>query len=326
MGFYSDFIFACEDEMYQYKVATKLGKVKPEFDEEVLVYFYRLAQGMRKAKIIRMAGAQCQLFVDTPRLEQDAKWLKLPFKDLWIQLDSPFNVVGVLYNSATDSATVGAKYVASIMDNPQCALPVRGVYIQEKTSIEIQNQFDIDTLDGHDLKNICRVFSVNFVAPIPETPFNESSTTLIVMNDGSLVTKKCSDTYRPRQEALLRFVIHTINFLSSPSVKLVPAEPSPELQKARSRKGKEPLPGWYEITYRKHVNDYTKSKVSTVPIWHQSFRYDVRGNFASFTKGVLAGRVIWRPPHQRGLANELYKPKTYRTENIPGVSNEIWKG
>jgi hypothetical protein len=109
------------------------------------------------------------------------------------------------------------------------------------------------------------------------------------------------------------WAVHFMNFLSSPSVKLVRQEHSEALQKKRKKSGKKPLPGWYEITYRKVIQDYTKDKIATGI--HHSFRYDVRGHFKTFTKGRMAGRVVWCPPHQRGLKHELYKPKIYKLDH-----------
>ena len=42
-------------------------------------------------------------------------------------------------------------------------------------------------------------------------------------------------------------------YVTETSVKLVRNEHDVALQKARQRRGQEPLPGWYEITYRKHI-------------------------------------------------------------------------
>lgn len=43
---------------------------------------------------------------------------------------------------------------------------------------------------------------------------------------------------------------------------------------------------------------------------HHGFRYDVRGHF----RRLDSGKTTWVRPHQRGLQNELYIPKTYVVE------------
>ena len=42
-------------------------------------------------------------------------------------------------------------------------------------------------------------------------------------------------------------------------------------------------------------------------------RYDVRGHF----RRLETGKTIWVRPHQRGLQNELYVPKTYVVAKEP---------
>jgi hypothetical protein len=79
-----------------------------------------------------------------------------------------------------------------------------------------------------------------------------------------------------------------MNFLSSPSVKLVFQEPSAALNKKRQRSGKKLLPGFYEITYRRLIKDYNKDKISQKAYTHR-FRYRVRGHFKRFTWGCLMG-------------------------------------
>lgn len=156
-----------------------------------------------------------------------------------------------------------------------------------------------------------RVLQVVFFMPDHQDFLSCHIATVGVCVDNTLTTSKHG--FWQTRAKMIGWAIHLINFLSSPSVKLVHNEPPKELQRARQRRGQEPLPGWYEITYRKHVQEYTKSKMSTKK-WEHSFRYDVRGHFKRFERGPMAGRVIWCPPHQRGLKHELYRPKGYRTE------------
>lgn len=350
MGFYSEFIEACEKEQQRWESYNAKAMMDPEMFEDLqaaanltaagsvkrlgssIGYFQQLAQMMKTAKIIRMSGAQCQVFMNTPAVEgQDSKWMKLPFRHVWLQLDEPF----VFKSAATgrDMCSPNSIFIPVKFDDSE--VKVRGVLLAELTAEDLAHNADWDGADLNILRlrdgravkrnEIDRMLGVHFISPIPETPFNEDSSVLLVMKDGSLINSQ-HDAYQARRAIMLKFIVHVINFLSSPSVKLVPAEPAVALQKARLKKGKEPLPGWYEITYRKHVNDYTPSKISTVPQWHHGFRYDVRGHFKRFTRGPMMGRVIWCPPHQRGLMNTLYKPKTYRTENAPGVPENLWQG
>lgn len=160
-----------------------------------------------------------------------------------------------------------------------------------------------------------RVIQIVFFMPDHQDLLACHVATVGICEDNALVTSKHG--FWQTREKMIGWTIHLINFLSSPSIKLVRNEPPKELQRARQRRGQEPLPGWYEITYRKHVQEYTKDKMSTKK-WEHAFRYDVRGHRKVFTRGPMAGRVIWCPPHQRGLKHDLYKPKGYRMEDESG--------
>ena len=154
-----------------------------------------------------------------------------------------------------------------------------------------------------------RVFQVHFFLHDQDTLASTDSAGLIVTTDNRLLYAQ-HGTVETRKR-MLAWAVHVINFLSSPSVKLAYQPPSAALNKKRERNGKEPLPGYYEITYRREIKDYSKDKISAKKFEH-SFRYDVWGGFAHFKLGRMAGRVVWRPAHQRVLKNSTYNPKGYR--------------
>lgn len=157
-----------------------------------------------------------------------------------------------------------------------------------------------------------RRLAVVFFMPHPSDPLALHSANLRIGLDGALHTSRVG--FWQTRNRMIDWAIHLVNFLSSPSVKLVRAEHDAKLQRSRAKSGKPPLPGWYEITYAKHVQDYSGAKVAEGKRWEHGYRYDVRGHFKRFEQGRMAGRVLWCPPHQRGLRHALYKPKGYVTE------------
>lgn len=225
-----------------------------------------------------------------PRVDgQDFSWLRMPFLHTYIALDKPVDFHG---------------YMSGYRDEPPVCVKVRGILIN-----------DWDMLKAPALKidkappNATRILQVIFFVPLDDDPGNVHIASLCVAGNELIIDTRCTD-WGTRQR-MLTWLIHIVNFLSSPSVKLAPAQVDAALQKARIRRGKEPLPGWYEITYRKVCHDYTPGPTTSKALEH-GFRYDVRGHFKRFEHGRMTGRVIWCPPHQRGLKHDLYKPKTYR--------------
>ena len=85
----------------------------------------------------------------------------------------------------------------------------------------------------------------------------------------------------------------------------------PKVNEKRERKGKSRLEPYYVCRIRGvqyDSNGYEKG----AGVKH-GIRYDVRGHF----RRLETGKTIWVRPHQRGLQNELYVPKTYVVAKEP---------
>jgi hypothetical protein len=142
-----------------------------------------------------------------------------------------------------------------------------------------------------------RILQIHFFLWDRETLASTDSATLIITTDNRLLHAQHGSVATRRR--IFAWAVHVINFLSSPSVKLVYQAPPAPLQKASQRRGKEPLPGHYEIAYRKQLKDDSKDKISPKKFRHR-VRYRVRGRFQRFTWGRWRGRVIWTPEPMRG--------------------------
>lgn len=351
MSFYEDFITLVMDQA-RLLHAISAGKTRgvsihggapveqPQALEEArrLQPFFTTATGMQKSKIIRMRADQTAVFLDTPLVEgQDYKtWLRLPFDYVYVQPEQPVQFRGYVSDDvhnrdlrAEIEAAPSGEEKARLEQLLKMGDPVvRGVLLVELdgkslTAARAREQFKKSTMasllsshPAYGADDIKRVIAVVFLMPLPEFFMNIHGLNIGIRKDNTLVIK--STGHPGTQQRMLQWAVHTINFLSSPSVKLVATAPAPGLVKARQRSGKPPIPGWYEITYRRHVQEYSKGKIATGGFkqWEHSYRYDVHGHFKRFTRGRMAGRVLWCPPHQRGLKHDLYKPKGYRQEGL----------
>ena len=298
MGFYSDWIAKTERLLN----AVPYAACSPASREEHGIFSALLAQ-VKGAKIIRLSGEQADVFIDMPRIDgQDFNWLRMPFLHTYVALDKPFAFHG---------------YVSGYREEPAACVNVRGILVNDWDMTRVPSLKITGAPPG-----ATRILQVVFFVPLADDPGNVHIASLCVAGDKLVIDEHGKD-WGTRQR-MLTWLIHVVNFLSSPSVKLAQASPDAALQKARARRGKDPLPGWYEITYRKVCHDYTPGP-TTDKAWEHGFRYDVRGHFKRFEKGRMAGRVVWCPPHQRGLKHDLYKPKTYRVgcraDEVP-----VWTG
>ncbi len=107
-------------------------------------------------------------------------------------------------------------------------------------------------------------------------------------------------------EILRKIVIGFCLYVNSVNVEVIRVEG--KMSKKRRKQGKRVPEPYYKCKLE------TKSVTMEEPRGDGSshgYQYDVRGHFKHFKKGKMKGRTLWCPPHRRGLANEVYRPKTY---------------
>lgn len=331
MSFFSEYIAHSDELIAETTAGFEKGKflnhsadVMAALRKDLWFIKYVVAL-MKECRIVKLAGEQAEVFLGMPIIaEQDYSLLRAPFPRLYIEMvETPFTFTK--YKDIDENIT-------------HDELKIRGVMIAELTPAMTVNPNDIITMEYGFSEEVAataaRFIQVIVYAPLPGFADNTFVATMAITKDGRVIYPfhfQDEGKLSAQREMALRILhwgIHIMNFLTSPAVILEAKEFDIALQKARQKKGKPPLPGWYEISY---TQSRTRPKVVVEPGAsgiHHGFRYDVRGHFMHFTKGRMAGRVIWCPPHQRGLQNELYKPKTYRVgtgEKLPPPT-EIWKG
>jgi hypothetical protein len=342
MSFYTDFIDQVADNTRIFEEIGHQLFATPEYRIHAAEWsvFSTVTDFMKQAVIIRLRGEQSAIFLDTPfDPQQDfIQWLRLPYGVIYIQPDTPFRFTGYAPKTEVELRTWAQNHRDAMTEEERRRLEhlreqpepnIHGILMFEATKyLDTSNKalwlphekaaaerYDmLQTIEGIDYTTVKRLFHVVFLMPLQDFPLNIHSFTIGVLKDNTIWCAKRTSTEAVLTKAQ-QWVIHLINFLSSPSVKLVPNQPDAALQKARARRGKPPLPGWYEISLRQVIKDYTKDKKS-LQLWHHSFRYDVRGHFRRYTEGRLAGRCVWVSSHQRGLANQLYRPKGYKQEGL----------
>jgi hypothetical protein len=94
-------------------------------------------------------------------------------------------------------------------------------------------------------------------------------------------------------------------YLMAKGIRIEKEPVSRQVKRWHERRGL-PLP-WHVVSIEPKF--VTRGGEAEESKWHHSFRYDVIGHLR-FTEG----RFIWVRPHQRGLANEIYIPKTYNVK------------
>ena len=110
-----------------------------------------------------------------------------------------------------------------------------------------------------------------------------------------------------------RAVIKLILFLNSMSCEktLVKRPVNPKAPKVI----REGFNKYHIIKLKPNTIKYEDSDTNE-PSYHLNVRFSVRGHFKYFTKGVMAGRVLWCPPHWKGPETGTQIQKDYQVERF----------
>lgn len=151
----------------------------------------------------------------------------------------------------------------------------------------------------------------NVVAWYSSTSINRAAMPLA--GDGSVATSftvgSASNTEAVRdKQRIANLGLLCLAYINSPGIEVARVEPPAAVNRRRAKDGKKPLDDYYlcRVSHERAAAGSAGDPSGR----HVSFRFDVRGHF----RRLPDGRTIWVRPHQRGLENELYRPKTYRVE------------
>jgi hypothetical protein len=155
--------------------------------------------------------------------------------------------------------------------------------------------------------------TANVIAWYSSTSINRVQ--LSVGGDGSveyapLTTSDDSElaaTLRRDKQRIANLALLCLAYIHSPGIETERVQADPAVNRRRVAKGKRELPDYYICRVHRATSGQSGDGATGR---HVSFRFDIRGHWRRLTDG----RTIWVRAHQRGLANELYKPKTYRVD------------
>jgi hypothetical protein len=252
---------------------------------------------MAASKIIKIPDSQLQEFFNvTVNTEQDFTLLHSPFPSIYFDITPPLKY---------------PKYWDEMENKELAEVRIHSMMLSEiETRVE-HTVFVDGTLMPFEFK-LEKAWRLTMFVPVETAPENTFVASFGIDKDNKIVRPMSAHLGERSDAQHARYVdmaIHVMNYLTSPTIVLERRQHDAALQRARQKRGRTPLPDWYEIRYAKSRHE--SGGGGGVGAKH-GFRYDVRGHFAHFKKGKLAGRVIWIPAHQRGITHETYRPKIYR--------------
>lgn len=255
---------------------------------------YRLLQ---LAKVILFRAEQVEIFSDIlKKKEIDSLEYRLPFSQVMLELTNPVKIESC---DATRSI-VGFLFEQNEISKEDYLQDVEMVHKADRLmGFSETIVLDIDW-------SLSDVVTVNCVKAIYDNLDTEDIKWTSQHANKIETLDKCDESLLSWKLKCRNLAIACIGYINCENIYLhKEGEVSDAINAKRERKGKSKLEPYYVCRIRGVQYD-SEGYEKGVGVKH-GIRYDVRGHFRHLTNG----KTIWVRPHQRGLQNELYVPKTY---------------
>lgn len=249
---------------------------------------------LRDGKVVLFAKEQSEVFMGVSQGYADSLDYRLPFPHVMIQFSEP---VDVMLGNESDSL------VAVLL--AQHELTEDGFYEARRT-LELKRKFYKSKL------KMPESYEDGLVGNVAIGVFADLNIRKLSWISGKHVRFLQSHEDAAIEESwakIRNLAIACIGYINCENIYLHKEGEVPDaVNRKRAKQGKKILEPYY--TCRIRGVQYDSNGEPTGEGTHHGFRYDVRGHFRKLT----TGKTTWVRPHQRGLQNELYIPKTYVVE------------
>lgn len=251
-----------------------------------------MASCLDTAQTILFSSEQAQVFLGISKTYGDVLDYRLPFENVFIQLTSP---VAFEFD---DSILLNLEYVAlaqHVIDN-EVLKEGNLVFFANVEGEDRALEFDTD-----------ESLFVNVAYFVTRREAGRRPVIFKIMWYAGAYNSLLEDG--PGASIFKPLAIACIGYINCENIYLHKEGEVPDkVNRKREREGKKILEPYYVCRIRGVQYDSNGEPIGEGT--HHGFRYDVRGHFRKLTNG----KTTWVRPHQRGLQNELYIPKTYVVE------------
>ncbi len=235
-----------------------------------------IVQQLEKAQVVIFPARQASVFLDViGKIDFNLDYI-LPFSNTLLQFDEPLTIDLADHDHDIVQKELGAILLGQDRDEYRGTTNLCFLIESDLCNFRqcFWGDFDDDLLPSH---------------PLPDDPKN----TPAIVERMTMIDMK-------------NLAIACIGYINCENVYLhKEGEVSEAINAKRERKGKSRLEPYYVCRIRGVQYD-SEGYEKGAGVKH-GIRYDVRGHF----RRLETGKTIWVRPHQRGLQNELYVPKTY---------------
>lgn len=273
------------------KWGIPFDQVKPQMSDAISTYEAALGT-CEASKVILFSAEQARVFDEASKDYSDALEYKLPFPRTLLYFDESIVVANEkVYGFLLDQFVVNDDNKAALLQEHERL---------QKLGIDIKNAKSpfLSSPDGT-VVNAIVVILENYKAELYEWQQGSFDEFLFMGNT--------IDNLATQARKLAICCIGFINLKETVYLQETGGVPE-SVNAKRAQKGKTLVEPYYLC--RIHGVNYGNTN-SVGGGTHHGFRYDVRGHFRYYK---ATGLVKWIRPHQRGLQNELYIPKTYKVD------------
>lgn len=258
------------------------------------------------SKTIIFSSEQVKIFLDLiAKKKMVLLDFALPFEDTLLQFSEPITLT-----TAEGSVEIVAMLLIKMAATQEEVEKSREAYDRDNAKIGISDAHRHSLLNW-ETDNTITINSV--IAVRKDLEFfrvvwaSQNSQIQTVEPDGAIING--SDM----QYVVRSVAVACIGYINCENVYLEKEGEVPEkVNRKREREGKKILEPYYVCHIRGvKYNSAGEEVEKDASGRHVSFRFDVRGHFRRYE----SGKTTWVRPHQRGLQNELYVPKTYVVES-----------
>ena len=243
-----------------------------------------VSRDLKKAKTIVFSSEQVGIFFDNSKSYTDSLNYRLPFEFVFLQFTRSMKIS---FGSEVMQASGLVLSQREVMEGE------RNIIITDENNVGFKD-VNLSEIEGPLFFNTVIVVGID-------------STERMVAHESSwwsgeelLFQSRDND----EDDMVIPVAIACIGYINCENIYLHREDVPDKVNRKREAKGKSKLEPYYVCRIRGLNYD---SNGTTGEGSAHGFRYDVRGHFRRLT----TGKTTWVRAHQRGLANELYVPKTY---------------
>lgn len=267
-----------------------------------------------------VTGEQGEIFWDMALSGQSIEppyrfMIRPPYENVFIEFDKPIPIPDSIYSYCP----IGSHSIVAIMvaDHPTGVIYYEDIPTNKSMCAflwgkDCQNRYTQQFGNSHP---ILRAFFSDLEETYPLRFIESSPTNLIIQQLHKLETNLSLWWETENEFAVYCYElwVYLMAYIQSRTMQVIDVQPSRAERRRAKRENEIPAP-WHTLQVNPELRRRAVNRSTGTGTAHR-YRYDVRGHWRrgrhKRKTGTYSHTIEWVPSHQRGLANDLFIPKSY---------------